>query len=229
MAMRSRGGQRNQSEPAPRRLRRLHRVWPDPGGNISYLLTVCVDGRVHVLANELTFERLSGFLLGSPNRYGWFARRFIIMPDHIHLIVQQGREAVRLGQWVKALKAVTAGLEPLQHSTSVLPRASTRKQANDAARSVLGPEIKSQHQLTRTKRAWRWQAGFHDHKFRSCESEERKWVYLCLNPVRYGYVERPEQWPYGGEVLHDDPNGPRVERGTPPLLDTGMLVEEQED
>jgi hypothetical protein len=41
----------------PRRLRRLHRVWPDRDGNISYLLTPCVDGRARVLDNEATFQR----------------------------------------------------------------------------------------------------------------------------------------------------------------------------
>ncbi len=32
------------------------------------------------------------------------------MPDHIHLIAHQGHEAVVLGRWVKALKAVVGGL-----------------------------------------------------------------------------------------------------------------------
>src|SRR2546426_280956 len=44
-------------EPPPRRLRRLHRVWPDRDGNISYLLTMYVDCRVRVLDNEIAFER----------------------------------------------------------------------------------------------------------------------------------------------------------------------------
>src|SRR5437867_2050394 len=72
-------------DPPPRRLRRLHRVWPDRDGNISYLLTICVDGRGRVLDNEITFEALAAFLLDSPSRYHWFGRRFVVMPDHIHL------------------------------------------------------------------------------------------------------------------------------------------------
>src|SRR5205809_960269 len=99
-------------EPPPRRLRRLHRVWPDRDGNISYLLTICVDGRTHVLNNEATFDRLVAFLLDSPKRYHWFGRRFVVMPDHIHVIAHQGLDAIRLGQWIKALKAVVGGLEP---------------------------------------------------------------------------------------------------------------------
>ena len=63
----------------PRRLRRLHRVWPDRDGNISYLLTPCVDGRASVLDNEITFERFVAFLLDSPKRYHWYGRRFVIM------------------------------------------------------------------------------------------------------------------------------------------------------
>ena len=67
----------NPEEPPPRRLRRVHRVWPDRDGNISYLLTMCVDGRGRVLDNETTFERLVSFLLDSPTRYRWFGRRFV--------------------------------------------------------------------------------------------------------------------------------------------------------
>jgi REP element-mobilizing transposase RayT len=89
----------------------LRRVWPDRDGNISYLLTVCVDGRAPVLTNEIIFARLVAFLLESPARYRWFGRRFVIMPDHIHLIAHLGHEAIPLGQWMKALKAVVGGLE----------------------------------------------------------------------------------------------------------------------
>jgi hypothetical protein len=54
------------------------------------------------------------------------------------------------------------------------------------------------HEFTRISRSWYWQDGFHDHKFRTPESEARKWEYVCFNPVRYRLVQRPEDWPYGG-------------------------------
>jgi hypothetical protein len=76
-------------------------------------------------------------------------------------------------------------------------------------------------------RAWRWQDGHHDHKFRTAESETRKWEYICLNPVRYGLVKRPEAWPFGGEIFYDDAGGPRLVRGTPPLMETGILTEKE--
>jgi len=237
------------NDPPPRRLRRLHHVWPDRDGNISYLLTICVDGRIRVLDNEETFQRLVGFLLDSPQRYRWFGRRFVIMPDHLHLIAHQGHEAVRLGQWIKAFKAVVGGLEPRQEGPVGAPGlqgARPDAASGDAAYNpahpsavgrlpstggVVGPVPSpgaptSAHPFTRIKRSWRWQAGFHDHKFRTRESEARKWEYVCLNPVRYHLVQRPEEWPYGGEIFYEDAGGPRLVRGTPPLLETGILIEE---
>jgi REP element-mobilizing transposase RayT len=215
--------------PNRRRLRRLHRVWPDRDGNISYLLTLCVDGRARVLDNGDIFQRLVDFLIDSPQRYHWFGRRFVIMPDHIHLIAHQGNGAVPLGQWVKALKAVgrvpsrggvgpvpsRGGVGPVPSRGGVGPVPSRGDDRGDSVGPVPSPGFRS----------WRWQAGFHDHKFRTRESESRKWEYICLNPVRAGLVLRPEEWPYGGEILYED-EPPRLIRGTPPLLETGTFIEE---
>ena len=235
----------NPNEPPPRRLRRLHRVWPDRDGNISYLLTICVDGRTRVLDNHDTFQRLVAFLLDSPQRYHWFGRRFVVMPDHIHLIAHMGHDAVRLGQWIKALKAVVGGLKPREERPVGAPGLQDEASSDDVRRvpshgANIGPTPpygedvgpvpppggpSPKHEFTRIPRSWRWQDGFHDHKFRTPESEARKWEYVCLNPVRYHLVQRQEEWPYGGEIFHGDADGPRLVPGTPPLLETGILIE----
>ena len=236
-------------EPPPRRLRRLHRVWPDRDGNISYLITLCVEGRARVLANEATFDRLVAFLLDGPSRYQWFPRRFVVMPDHLHLIIHQGREAIRLGQWVKALKAVVGGLKR-REDLSERPVGPGDAGSGDAESGDAGsgdPAYKAAtapvgrvpspgvgvplfagapHEFTRLERAWRWQEGFHDHKFRTPEGEQRKWEYICLNPVRYRLVVHPEEWPFGGEIFYEAAGSPCLQRGTPPLLERGLLIEE---
>jgi REP element-mobilizing transposase RayT len=192
------------------------------------LVTLCVDGRARVLDNETTFQRLTAFLLDSPARYGWFPRRFVVMPDHLHLIAHQGINAVRLGQWVKALKAVVGGLE--RRKDAVCGAGSgdpAYKRACDAVGPVPPPGEGAAHEFTRSPRAWRWQEGFHDHKFRTPESQQRKWEYVCLNPVRGGLVKRPEQWPYGGEIYYEETTGPRLVAGIPPLLETGLLISER--
>lgn len=222
----------NPNDAPPRRLRRLHLAWSDRDGNISYLLTICVDGRIRVLDNQDTFQRLIAFLLDSPQRYHWFGRRFVVIPDHIHLIARMGHDAVRLGQWIKALKAVVGGLRPRQERPVGAPglqdpapvgRVTPRGVNVGPVPPPGGPN--SKHEFTRIPRSWHWQDGFHDHKFRTPESEARKWEYVCLNPVRYHLVQRPEDWPYGGEIFYDDAAGPRLIPGTPPLLETGILIE----
>ncbi len=35
---------------------------------------------------------------------------------------------------------------------------------------------------------------------RVTESCSQKWDYVRANPIRAGLVERPEDWPYAGEV-----------------------------
>ncbi len=215
-------------EPPARRLRRLHQVWPDRDGNISYLLTLCVDERLQVLDNEETFQRLVSFLLDSPQRYHWFGRRFVLMPDHLHLIAHQGHEAVVLGRWVKALKAVVGGLREGDQRPVGAPglQADVGAASGDAVVRGVPAGRDPAHPFIRIRRSWRWQPGFHDHKFRTRESEARKWEYVCLNPVRCHLVQRPEDWRYGGEIFYDEPGGPRIIRGSPPLLEAGILIEE---
>jgi putative transposase len=45
-----------------------------------------------------------------------------------------------------------------------------------------------------------WQKEFSDYLLRSTESLEDKWNYLRLNPVRRELCEKPEEWPFQGEI-----------------------------
>jgi putative transposase len=45
-----------------------------------------------------------------------------------------------------------------------------------------------------------WEKDFFDHVMRSEESYREKCQYVRQNPVRAGLVERPEDWPYQGEI-----------------------------
>jgi molybdenum cofactor cytidylyltransferase len=98
----------------PKRLRRLDMVWIGEGFP-CFFLTICVQGRAKLLAKEEVHTRLREFLQASPKDYGWWPSRYVIMPDHIHLLVRQGESPrggarpTTLGEWGKALKAVVGG------------------------------------------------------------------------------------------------------------------------
>lgn len=95
---------RGEGDKRPHRLRRLNVVWLDHGYS-RYFLTICVHDRQQVLANESIHQRLLTFLEGCPKRYGWWPTRYVLMPDHAHLLVSSSPNSVLLGAWVKALKA----------------------------------------------------------------------------------------------------------------------------
>jgi putative transposase len=65
-----------------------------------------------------------------------------------------------------------------------------------ALRSVLGKRM-----LADGVERPHWQEGFFDHLLRSSESYGEKWEYVRMNPVRAGLCERPEEWPYQGEIV----------------------------
>jgi REP element-mobilizing transposase RayT len=98
----------------PKRLRRLDTVWEGEGFP-CFFLTICVMERAKLLANDEVHTRLHKFLEASPKDYGWWPSRYVIMPDHVHLLVRQGESPrggtrpTTLGEWVKALKAVIGG------------------------------------------------------------------------------------------------------------------------
>ena len=73
----------------PRRLRRLNTIWAGDGYP-CFFVTICVQGRVQVLANDTVHGRLREFLMNSPHRRGWWPSRYVIMPDHLHLLLRRG-------------------------------------------------------------------------------------------------------------------------------------------
>ena len=60
------------------------------------------------------------------------------------------------------------------------------------------------HDLTKTMGNWKrwlaakrglvWQENFFEHRLRKDESEEEKGQYILANPVRAGFVEKPDEW-----------------------------------
>ena len=45
-----------------------------------------------------------------------------------------------------------------------------------------------------------WQADYWDTQLRFGESYETKWEYVRSNPVRHGFANHPDDWPYQGEL-----------------------------
>ena len=97
----------SKQNPLPRRQRRLESVFDVAP---SYFLTICSAGRKPVFATHTVDERIRVFSAGSMERYQVWVDSYVLMPDHMHLIVTVSGDAV-LGGWVKALKAFVGNRE----------------------------------------------------------------------------------------------------------------------
>jgi REP element-mobilizing transposase RayT len=60
--------------------------------------------------------------------------------------------------------------------------------------------FKSQFTKNYQKRECAWQSGMWDTWLRTQDAYEQKWEYVRNNPVRHELVERPEEWPFQGEL-----------------------------
>jgi len=88
----------------PKRLRRLDRVWINHG-QPTYFITICTDRRKKVLVNDAVHVRLQEFLRNTASHHDWWVSRYVLMPNHLHMLAARGLSAITLGKWIKALKA----------------------------------------------------------------------------------------------------------------------------
>lgn len=67
-----------------------------------------------------------------------------------------------------------------------------------------------------------WQKGFYDHVLRDSNSIDAAAWYLFMNPVRAGFLQRAEEWPYSGSFVFPWPNVPVAARPFVPPWKTKM-------
>ena len=82
-------------------LRRLSQVWVE---NPLYFVTACVAGRKPVLACDDTHAILREVWDTGSRLHGWRVGRYVVMPDHVHLICAPNPNAASLGVFVRGWK-----------------------------------------------------------------------------------------------------------------------------
>ena len=146
---------------------------------------------------------------------------FTLLPDHLHLPAGLGDSGKSLSTALGAFESLTTQLywkrsrEIIDTRIVVCPPESVDKSERDEARQLMcaliegriklrpealilknWPKVRSEHFLGKQL----WQRSFHDHVIRN-EADFRETVeYIMLNPVRRGYVSRPEFYPFSGVV-----------------------------
>jgi len=104
-------------------------------------------------------------------KYRFRAYGYVVMPEHVHLLVSEPEVEV-LATAIQALKI------------SVARRAVSYRNAPTSANSG---------QMSGTSVPF-WQKRYYDHNVRNYESFVGKLRYIHRNPVKRGSVEKPEDW-----------------------------------
>ncbi len=142
-------------------------------GTVRFVTFSCYDRRP-LLGNPAIRDFFAEQLDASRHRHGFKLFAWVVMPEHVHLLVRPRKDAT-LGDALRSLK------------TSVAVRVIARWRQLQA--SILD-ELRTS---SGTFRFWQRGGGF-DRNVRTRDEFCREVQYIHLNPVARGLVTRPEEW-----------------------------------
>lgn len=147
--------------------------------NTPYFITSTVVEWIPIFINKQYCDIIINSLTYSRKQKGLNLFAYVIMPEHIHLIVS----ADNLSQIIKDFKSYTA-------------KQITNAAASDGKTWLLN-QLHFYKKIYKNTSSYQvWQEGFHPQEITSENMLEQKIDYIHDNPVRKGFVERPEYWLY---------------------------------
>jgi len=137
---------------------------------VQWIPVFKIEGMIDIVLDSIRYLQSKGEMI----LYG-----FVIMEDHLHLIVKADNLSIVLGRFKSFTARKIIDLLGERNDHAVLLN----------LRSAKSPYKKeSEYQL--------WQEGFHPILIQNSEIMRQKMIYMHHNPVRKGYVEKPEDWEY---------------------------------
>ena len=145
----------------------------------AHALTFCTYRRTNVFRDTLCCELFLQSLIDAKHRLNFLVRGYVLMPNHVHLVVTPCDEAHDMGQILKGIK------HPATHSIMRYLR-----ECRPAAAERLTWERSDGKVLSRL-----WQAGGgYDKNLTSREELRHALEYLHMNPVRRELCVNAEEY-----------------------------------
>jgi len=140
----------------------------------SYFVTIVTYRRRHLFTHERVVGHWRRALQQSRQERPFRIDAAVILPDHLHLIVNLPDGQTDLSSRIGRAKMLFTKAQRHGHGTKQAPTASRRSQREAAF----------------------WQRRFYDHWLRNESEYEAYFDYLHYNPVHHGYVDVPADWPW---------------------------------
>jgi putative transposase len=169
----------------------LHRTY---GAHHLHFITCSCYRRLPFLGSARARDRFLSILEQTRQRYRFVIVGFVVMPEHIHLLVTEP-EVGTPSTVMQVLKQRTASALLI------------KKKRKDPRQCDLFGDAAS-------RRAF-WQARFYDFNVWTTRRRFEKLRYMHRNPVKRGLVESPEQWRWSSYrfYLLGEPGTVRVNQG----------------
>lgn len=154
-----------------------------------YFITSTVINWVPIIINEEFSKIILQSFKFCQSKKKLFIYGFVIMPNHFHMLISM-EDPKKIPFVVRDLKRHTS------QEISKLLADDTGKKHLPWLKSFYGKKISNV-----------WQEGYHPVLIKSKKWFLQKLDYVHLNPVRKGFVERPEYWKYSSArnyILEDD-------------------------
>ncbi len=151
---------------------------------------------------------------------------YALLPDHLHLLAGVKESGKTLSSLLGAFESLTTQVywkrsHEITNTRSIsLPPHSVQKSSREEARMLMKaliegevtlrpeavelknwPLVKPEHFLSKHL----WQRSFHDHIIRNDVDLRESLEYIMLNPVRRGYVSKPEFYPFSRIGINELP------------------------
>jgi putative transposase len=183
------------------------------GGDDLHFITFSCYHRQPLLGSAERRDLFLRVLEQVRQRYRWVVMGYVVMPEHVHLLVSEPRQG-RLATAMQALK--------LGFARRVLAEQRRRDRCPrpDLLEYRLSYPPTSRKSETWGTRRRVWQARYFDFNVRTTRKRVEKLRYLHRNPVKRGLVEAPEQWRWSSfrAYAYQEMGAVRVnEWGTPEL------------
>ncbi|HXG66353.1 MAG TPA: hypothetical protein VNO70_14740 [Blastocatellia bacterium] len=146
---------------------------------------------------------------------------YTLLPDHFHLVAGVKKPGESLSNSLGAFKSFTTQLywkrarEIVESQSVALPSTSVQKSSGDEARLLLRsliewqtalrpeaveirnwPNVRPDHFVSKRL----WGRSFHEHIIRNDADLRETVEYIAMNPVRRGYVSKPQFYPFTGII-----------------------------
>src|ERR1041384_3815506 len=163
----------------------------NPGQSNIVLLTITTEKRDPWLANE-TVHRLLYQTWSEAKP--WLVGDYLLMPDHLHCFCAPHDLHFTIETWIaywkrefalKRKRLAGTLAPPLARGKTILP--------TDLAGGASGAASHPSE--------WKFQPRGWHHRLRDGENYSERWLYVQENPVRKGFCQRIEDWPFKGKVF----------------------------